>query len=353
MNYFFSNWILRWFVGCDLALLSRCSRSEQKKFFFISLLMFIITLLTGISSFYVAWDIFISTADLKGFSWYLEVILSCSLALFWTLIVFNLFRFLVVIIPKPDENNLIEIGGLFSIIAQIFVALVLTISMGFPLSLFLLKVQIDLQNNFDNFFLLNQVSMTVDYIDKHPQLSTLNSDYDKLQQLKIAEFDLRARAVLYKNNKTFITEIKTALIDNQRQQDAISIEIYDIRSKIESDFTKIKKTEVSMQLIKRARVLWLNNSPITFFILLFLFLIYSSLIFAKALSPRGIYDYLIRYEGRRSILTYGIEEVQLPVPINGKMLTSYRFNAPEFLLKNNVNQLLTKLNLASQKKKQS
>ena len=332
-------WMYRWFIGCEPYLLFRCGRAEYNKFISTGMLVLIITLVTGVSSSYVAWDIFVPAAVEHDYMWYSEVLLAFGLASCWTLVIFNLFRFLVSVVTGSDDVGWPGVQGLFSFGVQICVALVLTVAMGFPLSIFLLNSQIDTENQIENNLGIDKVSMTVKFMETHPQMSNLEGHYEKLQKLKLAEVDLRSRAILLKNDKFTSTEIKAALIENQRLQEEQYGQTADIRSQIEQDFLKAKDSELSMHLIKRARFLWAHNAPITVFLLLFIFFIYSSLIVTKVLSPHGLYEYLVKYEARSCALHSGIEEIHLPVPIDGEMVLSHRFHTPDFLIKENIKHL--------------
>jgi Fe2+ transport system protein B len=223
--------------------------------------------------------------------------------------------------------------------------------MGIPLLLFLLNTQLDIQNKSAITHLPSQISMTVDYLGKHSKITTMDDYYEKLQQLKIVEINLKMRTNLYKNNKKMLDEIKSELVENQRLQEDKLKAIYDLRAEIEKDFLTSKESELSMQLIKRARFLWSHNTPIAVFFLLFIFLLYSSFIFAKMLSPRGLYDHLVKYEDRNTLLLNGIEEIQLPVSIDGQMVTSYRYHSSDLQLMKSINKLSEQLDIASRKLK--
>jgi hypothetical protein len=342
-------WMYRWFIGCEPYLLFRCGSAEYYKFIFTGILILIITLITGVSSFYVAWDTFVTASVDHDYIWYLEVLLAIGLAVCWTLVIFNLFRFLVAIVASSDAVGWSGIGRIFPFCVQVCVALVLSIAMGFPLSILLLNKQLDTENQMENYLRVDQISMTVKYMDTHPNISSAEAYYEKLQGLKLEEVVLRARANAYKtDNKKFI-EVKAALIENQRMQEDQYKDITDIRSKIELDFLKARESELSMHIIKRARFLWVHNAPITVFILLFIFLIYSSLILAKALSAHGLYEYLVKYEARYYMLKNGIEEIHSQVPINEEMLITYRFHFPEILLAKKLEAISNKVELAGRK----
>ena len=353
MNYLIPNWLFHLFVGCDPNLISRCSSSEKIKFIFTGALVLVVTSLTAVSSIYVVWDIFIAAKFIHDYVWNLEVFLGFFLAICWTLIIFNLFRFLITTVARSDEVGLVGISRIFSIGVQICISLVLALAMGIPLLLFLLNTQLDIQNKSEINHLPSQISMTVDYLGKHSKITTMDDYYEKLQQLKIVEINLKMRANLYKNNKKMLDEIKSELVENQRLQEDRLKDIYDLRTEIENDFLTSKKSELSMQLIKRARFLWSHNTPIAVFFLLFIFLLYSSFIFAKMLSPRGLYDYLVKYEDRNTLLLNGIEEVQLPVSIDGQMVTSYRYHSSDLLFTKNIKKLSEQLDIASQQLKSS
>ena len=66
------------------------------------------------------------------------------------------------------------------------------------------------------------------------------------------------------------------------------------------------------------------------------------------LSPLGLYDYLVKYEDRNTLLLNGIEKVQLPVSIDGRIVTSYIYHSSDLLLTKNINKLSEQLDFSSQ-----
>ena len=331
MNASFIQWILHWLMGCELQLLSRCSESERHKFLYAGILVLVVTFLTGISSIYIAIDVLVPALVQHDVIWYLEIFFATCIALCWTAIIFNLFRFFAVTVPSSGRINFKDTGELSKLILQLFFASVLSIGMGIPLTVFVLNSQIDLGHQHEINLKADKISMTFDFMEK-PQLnSELNNQYEILQNLKLKEAELQQRSALYKSDTEKLNQFKLELVSNQRQQDDEIGKIIALRQTVEADFKKMKELENSLSLNQRIMFIWKHNLPICVFSLTFLFLVYVSLLISKAITTPGCYEYFVKYEGISCALTKGIVQIHKPAVVDGEQIRFLRFFGPELL----------------------
>lgn len=327
----FREWILHWLMGCELQLLNRCSDSERNKFIYSGIVVLVVTLLTGISSIYIAIDVMVPELVQHGGFWYMELFFAVCIGLCWTAIIFNLFRFFVTTVPSSGRIDFKNPGELSKLILQLFFASVLSIGIGIPLTVFFLNSQIDLVHQQENNLKAEKISMTFNFMEKHQLNSEVNNQYEKLQKLKLKESELQQRSALYKNDVEKFEVVRSELVLNQRQQDEEIGKISSLRQTVEADFIKMKDLDDSLSLNQRAIFIWRHNLPICVFSLTFIFLVYVSLLIAKAITSPGCYELLVKYEGIRSNVSKGIVQTHKPTVVDGEHIRFLRYFGPELL----------------------
>lgn len=331
MTASFSEWILHWLMGCELQILNRCSDSERQKFIYSGIVVLVVTLLTGISSIYIAIDVLVPELVQHDGFWYLDLLFAVSIGLCWTAIIFNLFRFFVTTVPSSGRIHYKDPGDLSKIVLQLFFASVLSMGMGIPLTVFFLNSQIDLGHQQENNLKAEKISMTFNFMEKHQLNSKINNQYENLQKLNLKESELQQRSALYKNDVEKFEVLRSELVFNQRQQDEEIGKISTLRQTVEADFKKMKDRDDSLSLNQRVIFIWKHNLPICVFSLSFIFLVYVSLLIAKAITSPGCYELLVKYEGIRSILSKGIVQTHKPAVVDGEKIRFLRYFGPELL----------------------
>ena len=331
MNASLIQWILHWLMGCELQLLSRCSESERHKFIYAGILVLVVTFLTGISSIYIAIDVLVPALAQHDVTWYLDILFATCIALCWTAIIFNLFRFFIATVPSSGRVNFKDAGELSKLMLQLFFASVLSIGMGIPLTVFVLNSQIDLGHQHENNLKADKISMTFNFMEKHQLNSEINKQYEILQNLKLNEAELQQRSALYKSDVYKLEELKLELVSNQRRQEDEIGKISLLRQAVEADFKKMKEIDHTLSLNQRIVFIWKHNLPICVFSLTFIFLVYVSLLIAKAITTPGCYEHLVKYEGIYSALSKGIVQTHKPAVVDGEQIRFLRFFGPELL----------------------
>ncbi len=332
----------RWFTASNLELLRRCSAVERMKFFSTGMLVFLVTLLTAISSIYTLEEALMPPQATHDLKWYLYVALCVFLGMVWTAIVFNLFRFFVATVATNEDTGWSSGGDIAAMAVQIFFCAVLAISLGLPLAVMMLKTQIDFEGRTIQRSTLNEISMTVNFLDKHSSYSKLESEYKTLSHLKMVEKNEKSRELIYKDTPEKLQSIKENLQKNSENQEAAKNRITQIRQAIERDFIEQSDTRRSINLIAKASFIWKNNFPITIFMIIFIFLVYTSLIIAKFLLPKGSYEYLVQYENRIAACDYGIVDEGNPVVLNRELVRFQRFHMADALLREEIKQIYKK-----------
>ncbi len=73
--------------------------------------------------------------------------------------------------------------------------------------------------------------------------------------------------------------------------------------------------------------------------IIFIFLVYTSLIIAKFLLPKGSYEYMVQYENRIAACDYGIVDEGNPVVLNRELIRFQRFYMAEVLLQEEIKRV--------------
>jgi hypothetical protein len=316
-------------VAIDSKLLEKCDEAELNKFSFSGFLVLIITLLSAISSFYAFTDYLMPENPEHNLSWYLYGTLSIFLALCWSAIVFNLFRFFVASVPTTDQTDWLSASNISALSVQLFFCLILALVLAFPIAILILNPQIENERISLQHATLRDVSMTVSFIDKHEANTNLLKAYEQLEKLKLDEKALQVRLNSVQRDENLFSEAQANLKSNQQNQESKLLEIKAIRQKIDDDFKKSLNQTRSLHLVGKARFIWQNDLPITIFIVLFIFIVYSSLIFSKFLNSRGAYEFLIQYKNREKWMKFGIIELRGPLYVDGELVRFYHFGAPD------------------------
>jgi hypothetical protein len=325
----FTEILLGWFTATDGKLLSQCHDSEKNKFIFTGALVLIVTLMTWMSSFYALADSLMPEGDRYTASWFFYGIFCLFLSLCWAAIVFNLFRFFVSCVATTDRVGFSGVRDFAALSTQLFFCLVIAVVLGFPIAIMMLDSQIRYEGRELQRSQLSEISMTVGYMEKHRRHPDLESEYQRLQRLKLEEKSLQVQARLYKNDTDQATSAMVELRANQRQQEDRLAKIQEIRGQMDEEFKGARENDRALHIIKKSRFIWQNNFPITIFMILFIFIVYASLIFSKFLLAKGSYDHLVSYRERYKMYRQGIVEVHSPVKIRGNLVRFHQFYLPE------------------------
>jgi hypothetical protein len=136
---------LLWVITCvDMDLLARCPESEHKKYSALGAAMLISTILAFFSG-YIALDYVLPELGTSGFFSALgKLVISLFLSLIWTLIIFNLQRFIVSGSSRTSDSDRAGLDEVIRTIPALIVSVIVGIAIALPLEIFLFKPEINL-----------------------------------------------------------------------------------------------------------------------------------------------------------------------------------------------------------------
>lgn len=285
--------------GSDTNILETCSVGEQNKYAGIGATVFFTAVMAFIASSYALYTVFDNLYT------------SIFFGLIWGLLIFNLDRYIVSTIKKT--GNVID--ELIQASPRILLAIIIAIVISKPLELKIFEKEINqvLLEQKNELTLTNKNQIAEQFT---PNIEALNNDIKSLQQqIETKEAEVNA---LY---NTYIAEAEgtagTKLLgkgpvykEKREKHDALLAELQALKlenkAKITANETQIAilKGDYETQVVNSQPIInnfdglmarvnalgelsWLPS----FFIFLLFLVIETSPIFAKLLSPKGIYDF--------------------------------------------------------------
>lgn len=138
-----------WFITCvDMELLARCPASEQKKYASLGAAMLVSTLLAFVSGYITIDYIFPELGESGLLSALWKQVIAVALALFWTMIIFNLQRFIITGSSRDSDTDSAGVAELLHALPALVVSLTVGIAIALPLEIALFKPEIDLYLSF-------------------------------------------------------------------------------------------------------------------------------------------------------------------------------------------------------------
>jgi hypothetical protein len=302
--------------GADASILKQCSEGEQNKFAGIGATVFFTALMACIAASYALYTVFDNYYTAVGFG------------IVWGLLIFNLDRYIVSTIKK--RNNIVD--ELLQATPRILLAVIIAVVISKPLELKIFQKEIDqvLLEQKNDLTLANKNQIAAQYT---PQIATLKQDIgaindtvaakqqevDALYAVYISEAEgtagtkLLGKGPVYKEKRekhdAALAELNVLKQNSQDKITALEAEISNLEA-------LQKESEANSQPIidnfdgLMARVNALGQLPWlpSFFIFLLFLAIETSPIFAKLLSPRGEYDFLLE-DQESTIRTWTAQKV--------------------------------------------
>ncbi|WP_115461089.1 DUF4407 domain-containing protein [Winogradskyella aurantiaca] len=287
--------------GADTALLKECSEGEQNKYAGIGATVFFTALMACIAASYALYTVFDNYYTAIGFG------------LIWGLLIFNLDRYIVSTIKK--RNNVLD--ELLQATPRILLAVIIAIVISKPLELKIFQKEIDqvLLEQKNELTLANKSQIAEQYT---PQIAQLRSEILAINDTvasKQGEVDALYDTYISEAEGTAGTKLlgKGPVYQEKRDKhDAALAELNQLKQSSQDKITAIEAEIVNLQGLQKeseantqpiidnfdglmARVNALSQLPWlpSFFIFLLFLAIETSPIFAKLLSPRGQYDFLL------------------------------------------------------------
>jgi hypothetical protein len=285
--------------GADKVILENCSEGEQTKFAGIGATVFFTAVMALIASSYALFTVFDSIYP------------SLAFGLVWSLLIFNLDRFIVSTIRKRDSFS----SELLQATPRILLAVIIAIVISKPLEIKIFEKEINtvLLKEKNAMALANKKEIASYYtsdLDKNKkdisalkaEITNKEKEVNTLYETYITEAEGTAGTKKLGKGPVFKEKIakhnlaKTEL-DSLQKNNLAKIAAMESNSKtIEAD--QIKKVNETQPIIDgfdglMARINALNKLPWlpSFFIMLLFLAIETSPIIAKLLSPKGEYDF--------------------------------------------------------------
>jgi hypothetical protein len=302
--------------GADITLLKQCSGGEQNKYAGIGATVFFTALMASIAASYALYTVFDNYYSAIGFGF------------IWGLLIFNLDRYIVSTIKK--RNNVLD--ELLQATPRLILAVIIAVVISKPLELKIFQKEIDqvLLEQKNELTLANKTQIATQYTPQieglKQQIIALNDtvankkiEVDALYAVYISEAEgtagtkLLGKGPVYKEKRekhdAALAELDQLKLNSQQK-------ISNLESEISYLQNLQKEREMSSQPVidnfdgLMARVNALGKLPWgpSFFIFLLFLAIETSPIFAKLLSPRGVYDYLLE-DQESSIKTWTEQKV--------------------------------------------
>lgn len=285
--------------GADKDILESCSEGEQTKFVGIGATVFFTAVMAFIASAYALFTVFDSVYPAIGFG------------LVWSLLIFNLDRFIVSTIRKRDQKSSEFLQATPRIILAVIIAIV--ISKPLEIKIFEKEINTVLLKEKNAMALANKKEVTTFFksdLDKNKteiaglkeEITKKEKEVNRLYETYITEAEGTAGTKKLGKGPVFKEKIaKHDLakkeLDSLQKKNSAKIALMENNTKtIEADLDK--KVSETQPIIDgfdglMARINALNKLPWvpSFFIMLLFLAIETSPIIAKLLSPKGEYDY--------------------------------------------------------------
>jgi hypothetical protein len=302
--------------GADTSLLKKCSEGEQNKFAGIGATVFFTALMACIAGSYALYTVFDNYYTAVGFG------------IIWGLLIFNLDRYIVSTIKK--RNNLVD--ELLQATPRILLAVIIAVVISKPLELKIFQKEIDqvLLERKNDLTLANKTQIAAQYT---PQIQNLKQDIAAINDTVAAkQQEVDALYAVYISEAegtagTKLLGIGPVYKEKREKHDAALVELDELKQKAQQKITGLEAEIISLQNLQKesetisqpiidnfdglmARVNALGQLPWlpSFFIFLLFLAIETSPIFAKLLSPRGEYDFLLE-DQESSVKTWTSQKV--------------------------------------------
>lgn len=292
----------RFFIMCsgaDTDILAESSNGEQNKYAGIGATVFFTALMAFLAASYALYTVFDN---------YFAAIF---FGLLWGLLIFNLDRFIVSTIKKKDSF----LDELLQASPRIVLAVIIAIVISKPLELKIFEKEIDqvLLEQKNDLTLANQEQIATQYtptitaIDTEittlkQEINDKEAEVENLYETYIAEAEGRkgtelvGKGPVYKEKREKHDTMLSELVELKKTNATKITNLETQKTELASAYTE--QIESSQPIIDNfdglmARISALNELPWlpSFFIFLLFLAIETSPIFAKLMSPKGVYDF--------------------------------------------------------------
>jgi hypothetical protein len=345
-----------WFcAGADAHLLQRCPGSDRVKFEGIGGIVLATAVLAFASGSYAFYTVF-EPKDDTALGRDLDprtTLFAIAAGLVWSLVIFNIDRFIVSSSGKGDGTDRITLAELGQSAPRLLLALIIGVCISAPLEIRILKPEIDAQLELEQNEYLRK-------LDKHSE-EQIQSKRDLLNdKIGAASKRLEERAAYFEKRRLEIKEQRRLLeqeaegttasgvagrgpawrdkkdtldqmmVELERDQDRDAAQMQPVKDEIErhkkdlatinaeldaAHVSNLKQARHLDGLMKRIHISHEIGGFVPIFILLLLLAIETGPIFFKMMLVKGAYDYMQENEKRIAVAHAGVEaDAQLYLP---------------------------------------
>lgn len=337
-----------WFsAGADSSLLRRCPQSDWVKYQGIGGIVVATTLLAFVSASYAFYTIFSpKTETALVADLHIETYVYSAVAgAIWSLVIFNIDRFIVSSTGKGDGTEKITWNELQQGLPRILMAVIIGVCISAPLEIRILKPEIDAQLELEQNEYLAELNTNsealiqgrkdelVARMDKTQAGLDERRDYFEARRLEIAKqrrlLELEAegktgkgvagRGPAWKDKKETLDKMETELqSDRTSHEEKAAIFVADIDrwkselGQLAADLAEAKESNRRQArhldgLMKRIHISHEIGGVVPWAILLLLLAVETGPIFFKMMLVSGTYDYMLENAKRVSTAQLGIE----------------------------------------------
>jgi hypothetical protein len=349
---------LWFFTGVDQAQLNANDNAyitERWKFSSLGITMAVMTILSFISSF-IAFQI-VSSSYLIGFLG----------SFVWTLIIFNLQRFLLTLSNKASQSSNVGIVELWQAMPSIIFSLIIGVTTAIPLQILIFQPDILIASKLKN---IRQLSANLNKIDSvhHDNIKYLNDQLIDLNIRKNLNYEFPNEIDCVKKLQVvnlYIKESNSAL-----ELDSCLENIRTIQSRIDDEFNKIPDVTDEAILLHKLNLVLINisneklekiraskqtlglvgQSTIAFevvpyfswMLVFFIMFIQIFPVLIKMLGSKSVYDYWVEEQIRLKVAS--IEDAAIEIGAyhfydrNGNVVPADTFHEYGFVLKEKIRE---------------
>lgn len=310
-------------AGADRQLLVSGPQSERVKHICKGVLVAMLSLLSFISMTYALIVILTPQGALSRGEKLPEYALCVALGSCWSLIIFNMYRFILSSTGHGKGIERISIPEFMNALPKVAVAAVIAVCISIPIGVALLRGQIESDLSSTQVRLIASLNADVDqlYATKLDHLYSaqaqaseearyLTDRLRKLNPIGATNRDKRSRQRIGKAGPSATEErlaLKTELDKTKKALMALRASTQELRDEIrkrkEDNFKLVKDADTLLSETERA---FEQQMPLLLFLMLFMLLVHIAPILLQLLSNKGPYDYQVERQNEIVLTKRGI-----------------------------------------------
>ncbi|HKU41224.1 MAG TPA: DUF4407 domain-containing protein, partial [Polyangiales bacterium] len=337
-----------WFcAGADSGLLARCPGSDWVKFQSIGGIVLATSLLAFVSASYALYTVF-SPKDATAIEATTDprtAVFAMLGGLVWSLVIFNIDRFIVSSAGKGDGTERITLGELFQSLPRLLMAIIIGVCISAPLEIRILKPEIDAQLELEQNAYLAKLNANaeslvqarkaelVGKLDKAQALLDQQSGYFEQRRLEInnqrRQLELEAegktakgvpgRGPAWQDKKETLDKLEAELARDKNtfaaKEALVAADMKAWRKAADTLASELEKAKASNLkqsrhldgLLKRIHISHQIGGLVPWAILLLLLAVETGPIFFKMMLVKSSYDYMLENQKRLAAARLGIE----------------------------------------------